>query len=85
MLFLLKDINNWSFLTNVIGYGDNNINIPKFHYVTIKNKFNEWSKKGVFKKAFDKYKNVNNNTNLLYIDATSIYNFKGSENVVINP
>ena len=31
MLFLLKD-------------GNNN-EIPKYHYLTIKNKFNEWSKK----------------------------------------
>lgn len=85
MLFLLKDINSWSFLKNVIGYGNYNIKTPKYHYVTIKNKFNEWTKKGVFENAFKKYNNVDNNTNLLYIDSTSIYNFKGNENVVINP
>ena len=85
ILLLLKDVNNWSFLKNISGYGNNNINVPKYHYVTIKNKFNEWSKKGVFEKAFKKYKNIENNSNLLYIDATSIYNFKGSENVVVNP
>ena len=85
MLFLLKDINSWSFLKNVVGYGNYNIKTPKYHYVTIKNKFNEWTKKGVFENAFKKYNNVDNNTNLLYIDSTSIYNFKGNENVVINP
>ena len=57
MFHLLKDINNWHFLKNIIGYGDNNKSIPKYHYVTIKNKFNEWSKKGIFEKAFNKYKN----------------------------
>lgn len=85
MLFLLKDINSWSFLKNVVGYGNCNNDIPKYHYVTIKNKFNEWTKKGVFENAFKKYNNVDNNTNLLYIDSTSVYNFKGNENVVINP
>lgn len=85
MLFLLKDVNNWSFLKNVNGYGNNNNEIPKYHYVTIKNKFNEWSKKGVFENTFKKYKNINNNTNLLYIDSTSIYNLRGYENIVINP
>ena len=66
----------------MIDYNNNN-EIPKYHYVTIKNKFNEWSKKGVFENTFKKYKNVNNNANLLYIDSTSIYNLKGCENVVI--
>ena len=42
-------------------------------------------KKGVFENAFKKYNNDYNNTNLLYIDSTSIYSFKGNENVVINP
>ena len=48
MFCLLKDVNNWNFLQNIKGYGENNKSIPKYHYVTIKNKFNEWSKKGIF-------------------------------------
>lgn len=47
MLFLLKDVNSWSFIQNVIGYGNNKKNIPKYHYITVKNKFNLWTKKGV--------------------------------------
>lgn len=39
----------------------------------------------VFEKAFKKFKCNDHNTNLLYIDATSIYNKKGSELVTINP
>ena len=31
MLFLLKDINCWSFLKNIIGYGYYNIKTPKYH------------------------------------------------------
>lgn len=87
MIYLLKDINNWSFLQNIKGYGNgnNNDNIPKYHYVTIKNKFNLWSKLGVFEKAYMNYTNNTITTNLLYIDATSINNKKGSENIVINP
>jgi hypothetical protein len=36
--------------------------MPKFHCVTSKNKFDEWSKKGIFKKVFEKYKNLDINT-----------------------
>ncbi len=85
MMHLLKDINNWSFLQNVKGYGNHNDNVPKYHYATIKNKFNLWSKLGVFEKAYKNYKNNTITTNLIYVDATSINNKKGSENIVINP
>jgi hypothetical protein len=85
MMNLLNNVNNWSFLKKIKGYGENNINIPKNHFQTIKNKFNLWTKKLVFFNAFNKYENINKNTNLLYIDATSIYNKKGSENLIINP
>lgn len=48
------------------------------------NKFLYWSKNFIFKKAFYNYL-FNDNTNLLLIDATSIYNKYGTENIVINP
>ena len=50
MLYILNDVNNWSFLKNVEGYG-NNINknkITKTHYRTIYNKYVYWVKKNVF-------------------------------------
>jgi hypothetical protein len=43
MMNLLKDANNWSFLKNIKGYGSTQENIPKYHYETIKNKFNHWT------------------------------------------
>jgi Ni,Fe-hydrogenase maturation factor len=43
-----------------------------------------WTKNSIFKKAFYNYL-FNYNTNLLFIDATSINNKYGSENIVINP
>jgi hypothetical protein len=66
--YLLKDINNWSFLQNIKGYDDND-NISKYYSVNIKNKnkFNLWSKLDVFEKAYKNYKN-NTITNLKYID-----------------
>jgi hypothetical protein len=85
MMFLLKDINSWSFLKNISCYGNNKQNIPNFHYVTIKNKFYLWTRLSIFENAFKNYNNGYYNTNQLYIDATSIYNKKGHENVVINP
>ena len=84
MMYLLKDINSWSFLKNINGYGNNDKSVQKFHYGTIKNKFYNWTKKDIFIRAFEKYKNINTNTNLLYIDATSIHNKKGNEGVIIN-
>jgi len=86
MMYLLNDVNNWTFLKKVEGYGENiNKNeIPKYHYKTIQNKFNYWTKKGIFKNAFEKLKN-NKNFNMLFIDSTSISNKYGSENITINP
>ena len=86
MMYLFNDVNNWKFLKNIDGYG-NKIQkelIPKYHYKTIENKFNYWTKKGIFKNAFEKYKCFIN-SNLMIIDSTSMINKYGSENVTINP
>lgn len=37
---LLKDVNNWSFLTNTNVYKKNKEKIPKYYYDTIIIKFN---------------------------------------------
>lgn len=86
MLYLLNDINNWSFLKNIQGYGENfkKEDIPKYHYKTIQNKFNYWTKKGIFKNAFNKLK-TDKHFNMLFIDSTSSNNKYGSENITINP
>ena len=78
-MFLLKDINSWSFLKNISCYCNNKQNIPNFHYVTIKNKFYLQTRLSIFENAFKNY----NNTNQLYIDATSIYNKEGKESYKI--
>jgi hypothetical protein len=71
IMYLLNDINNWSFLKNIKGYGNNNKYIPVNHYKTIYNKYLYWNKKKVFYNAFHNYL-CNYNTKLLIIDATSI-------------
>lgn len=81
MIFnLLNDINNWKFLKNI----KKCVSTFKFHYKTIYNKFRYWTNKNIFKNAFKNYYSKFNN-NLLMIDATSINNQYGSENIVINP
>ena len=47
MLFLLKDVNSWSFIQNVIGYGNNKKIYQSIIILLLKNKFNLWTKKGV--------------------------------------
>lgn len=85
MMHLLNDINNWKFLKNVKGYGENlKNNIPKYHYKTIENKFNYWTNKGIFINAFKNIK-ANEKHNMLFIDSTSVSNKYGSENISINP
>jgi Ni,Fe-hydrogenase maturation factor len=78
--FMLNDVNNWKFLSNLkkceSGY--------KYHYKTIYNKFRLWTSLKVFENAFYNFKNLKP-TNLLLIDATSINNKYGSENIVLNP
>jgi hypothetical protein len=86
MMYMLNDINNWKCLKQIDGYG-NNINknkIPKTHYRSIYNKYLYWIKKNIFYNAFYNYI-CHKNTNILLLDATSICNKYGSENVSINP
>lgn len=79
IFFMLNDINNWKFLSNLKLYKSN----YKYHYKTIYNKFCLWTSLDIFKDAFYNYKTLLH-SNLLLIDATSINNKYGSENVVIN-
>lgn len=79
IFYMLNDVNNWKFLSNLKQY----TSVNKYHYKTIYNKFRLWTDKGIFKNAFQNYKTMVK-TNLLLIDATSINNKYGSENVVIN-
>ena len=72
-------INNFKFLSNLKLYTSE----YKYHYKTIYNKFRLWVSQDIFKNAFYNYKTMVN-TNLLLIDATSINNKYGSENIVIN-
>ena len=78
--FMFNDVNNWKFLKELKIYNSN----YKYHYKTIYNKFREWSNKNVFKNAFYNFY-FKLNTNLLLIDASSINNKYGNENVTINP
>jgi hypothetical protein len=78
--YMLNDVNNWNFLSNLKLCKSKN----KYHYKTIYNKFRLWSSKNVFLNAFKNFKTTYK-TNLLLIDATSNVNKYGSENVVINP
>jgi len=80
IFYILNDINRWSFIVNLKDYNSK----FKFHYKTIYNKFLFWSKNKVFYHAFYNYY-FKQNTNLLFIDATSINNKYGSEYIVINP
>ena len=77
---MYNNINQWSFLSELKSYNSNS----KYHYKTIYNKFREWSNKNIFKNAFYNYY-FKPSTNLLLIDATSINNKYGSENITLNP
>lgn len=86
MIFLLiNKINSWPTLTDIKNYGFDR-KIYKNHYKTIYNKFNKWTKEGVFKSIFDNIvlssKQVTNN---LIIDACAINNKYGSESISYNP
>jgi hypothetical protein len=78
--FILNDVNNWYFLCNLKQCESKS----KYHHKTIYNKFRFWTSKKVFENAFYNYKSKSK-TNILLIDATSINNKYGSENVTINP
>ena len=78
--YMLNNVNQWSFLKELKLYKLTFAN----HYKTIYNKFRLWTSLNVFKNAFENYKQNLITTNLLLIDATSINNKYGSENIVIN-
>jgi len=80
ILYMLNDINKWSFIVKLKDYKSNS----KYHYKTIYNKFVYWSKNNIFYNAFYNYY-FKHNTNLLLIDATTINNKYGSELLIINP
>jgi hypothetical protein len=75
---MLNDVNNWKFLSELKMYKSEN----KYHYKTIYNKFRLWFFLNVFENAFINYK-TDTHTNLLLIDATSINNKYGSENITL--
>ena len=54
IMYLLNDINHWSFLQNLKVYQSK----FKNHYKTIYNKFRKWTELNVFKNAFEKFKNI---------------------------
>ena len=65
----------------------------KYHWKTIYNEFNKWTKDGIFKTAFDLFLNnnyfklnkVRNNRRIaMFIDATKINNWRGREGVTVN-
>jgi len=55
-----------------------------YHYKTIENKSNYWTKQGIFKRAFENIK-CDINSNILLIDSVIINNKYGCENIIINP
>ena len=69
------------------------INLNIYHYKTVYNEFNKWSKDGIFEKAFlifmkenyFKISKVKQNKKInLFIDVVKISNKLGSEFVTIN-
>ena len=65
----------------------------KYHWKTIYNEFNKWTKDGIFRTAFDlflqnnyfKLNKVRNNKKItMFIDATKINNWRGREGITMN-
>ena len=88
-ILVLKHVTKWESV--LINTNDNTI--MKYHWKTIYNEFNKWTKDGIFKKAFEsflknnyfKISKVRQNKNIkMLIDVTKINNKKGSECNVIN-
>jgi hypothetical protein len=88
-LLLLNELNKWQSLSVI----DEIPNQKDFHWKTIYNEFNKWSKDNIFKIAFEKFINTNyfnhsrvrqNKKLNLFIDVTKIHNLKGSEGITIN-
>jgi hypothetical protein len=81
ILHVKNNLNNWKILQSLI--------ICHNNYKSIYNQFLRWTKKDIFKTAYENniFKNVNiiNEIHDVLIDATSINNKYGSENVRINP
>ena len=71
IFFMLNDVNNWKFLSNLKIYKSN----YKYHYKTIYNKFCVWTSLNVFKNAFYNYKTIINM--VLKILLSIIYNKQG--------
>ncbi len=80
IFYMLNDVNNWNFISKLKEYNSE----YKYHYKTIYNKFVYWTKKDIFKNAFNNFI-YTKKTNLLLTDAFSINNKFGSEEIVINP
>ena len=87
---LINDVNNWNAISKLKIYNPiikNNNKIPKYHWKTVQNLFNKWSRDGIFKIGFDNYinkKNINTNEIDLFIDTAFINNKYGVENIALN-
>lgn len=84
---ILTDLVSWESLNNV------NNDANKYHWKSIYNEFNKWSKDGIFKNAYFKFMKENyfkmskvrkNKKINMYIDVTKISNKAGSEKIAIN-
>lgn len=90
MFELINDVNNWHGISKLKIYNPinkNNNHIPKYHWKTVQNLFNKWSKDGIFKMGFDNYindKTIKVNEIDLFIDTTQINNKYGVENIALN-
>lgn len=90
-ILLLDDVNKWKSLKLV--YKNNGNDNAKFHWKSIYNEYNKWSKDGIFKDAFNnfmkkhyfkmsrikKHKKIN-----MFIDVTKVHNKSGREKIGIN-
>jgi hypothetical protein len=82
----LKTVTKWEGLHN---YNDN----YKYHWKSIYNEFNKWSKDGIFNTAFDLFVKNNyfrlnrvrkNRRITMFVDATKINNLRGREGITMN-
>ena len=81
MIFEIQNnVNNWAYLKELKKCKS----VADYHYKTIYNKFRYWTDNNVFINAFNNFICFKK-TNMLLIDATSINNKLGSENVTLNP
>jgi hypothetical protein len=86
---ILSDVVTWESLNNT----NKNDDDSKYHWKTIYNEFNKWSKDGIFEDAYSKFMRENyfkmsrvrkNKKINLFIDVTKISNMSGRENIGIN-